>query len=314
MFFKNSLKLIINITTMNTITFCGICKSVNDAAENGHLECLKYLHENRCQWDERACTYAAANGHLECLKYLHENRCQWDERACTYAAENGHLDCLKYLHENECPWDERACTYAAENGHLDCLKYLHENRCPWDKWACSYAAEKGHLDCLKYLHKNKCPWDKWACSYAARNGHLECLEYLHKNRCPWDKWACDHAAANGHIKCLKYLHENGCPCIHSRLKLKIYSTDFDIQAEKEDPDTRSAGGAFGAGPAGASRFVATECCICYTNRNKVQFKPCNHTLCIGCSNKIITKNNAENKDTTCPFCRGNVEENLLLAN
>ena len=38
----------------------------------------------------------------ECLKYVHENGCHWDEDTCKYAAENGHLECLKYAHENGC--------------------------------------------------------------------------------------------------------------------------------------------------------------------------------------------------------------------
>ena len=50
--------------------------------------------------------YAAKYGHLECLKYAHENGCPWDEVTCSEAAENGHLECLKYAHENGCPWDE----------------------------------------------------------------------------------------------------------------------------------------------------------------------------------------------------------------
>ena len=45
------------------------------------------------------------NGHLECLKYAHENGCPWNEDTCSNAAKNGHLECLKYLHENRCPWD-----------------------------------------------------------------------------------------------------------------------------------------------------------------------------------------------------------------
>jgi hypothetical protein len=30
-------------------------------------------------WDEEATKEAAANGHLEYLKYLHENGCPWDK-------------------------------------------------------------------------------------------------------------------------------------------------------------------------------------------------------------------------------------------
>ena len=60
---------------MNNITFCNECKCPNDAAKNGHLECLKYLHENGCPWDKWSCEFASKNGHLEILKYLHENGC-----------------------------------------------------------------------------------------------------------------------------------------------------------------------------------------------------------------------------------------------
>jgi len=54
-------------------------------------------------WDENACDAAAYGGHLECLKYLHENGCPWDKRACASAAGGGHLECMKYLRENGCP-------------------------------------------------------------------------------------------------------------------------------------------------------------------------------------------------------------------
>jgi hypothetical protein len=50
-----------------------------------------------------ACSYEKTDGrddHLGCLKYLHENGCPWDERACAAAARCDRLECLKYLHEN----------------------------------------------------------------------------------------------------------------------------------------------------------------------------------------------------------------------
>ena len=40
---------------------------------------------------------------MECLKYLHEHGCVWDESACEAAALGGHSECLKYLHTHGCP-------------------------------------------------------------------------------------------------------------------------------------------------------------------------------------------------------------------
>jgi len=121
------------------------CKSIKDfkvfgilntnttvyAAEYGHLDCLKYAHENGCPWDDFTTLYAGKNGHLDCLKYAHENGCPWYGSTTLHIACRGHLDCLKYAHENGCPWDIKTTMYAAKNSHLDCLKYAHENGCPW---------------------------------------------------------------------------------------------------------------------------------------------------------------------------------------
>jgi hypothetical protein len=46
------------------------------------------------------CTHVAKGGHLEVLKYAHENGCPWSLWVCAYAAEGGHLEVLKYAHEN----------------------------------------------------------------------------------------------------------------------------------------------------------------------------------------------------------------------
>ena len=104
----------------------------NYFALHGYLNCMRYAHENGCNWNEDTCSNAARNGHLECLKYAHENGCNWNDRTCSYAAKNGHLECLKYAHENGCDWNEDTCSGAANNGHLECLKYAHENGCPCD--------------------------------------------------------------------------------------------------------------------------------------------------------------------------------------
>lgn len=112
--------------------------------------------QNICPWNEFTCAFAAFNGHLDVLKYAHENGCEWDEYTCTCAARNGHLDVLKYAHENGCDWDENTCTCAAENGHLDVLTYAHKNGCEWDDNMCERAALNKHLNILEWTQKNNC--------------------------------------------------------------------------------------------------------------------------------------------------------------
>ena len=51
-----------------------------------------------------ACWFAAVNGHLDCLKYLHETaKAPWNLLAVRGAHENNHPDCLQYLLDNNCP-------------------------------------------------------------------------------------------------------------------------------------------------------------------------------------------------------------------
>ena len=115
----------------------GMKRRFQSAARQGNLEMVKYCVANECPIDEWACANAAEGGHLECLKYLHEEaKAPWDWRSAAWAAANGHLHILEYLVERKYDkYDAYACEYAAENGNLDCLKYLHETaKAPWNYW------------------------------------------------------------------------------------------------------------------------------------------------------------------------------------
>ena len=123
----------LNIATRVNITYYieGCTKqSMKFAAENGHLEIVKFLHKNRTEGcTKSAMDRAAMNGHLEIVKFLHNNRtegCTTDAMDC--AASNGHLETVKWLHENR---TEGCSTYAmnwiAQKGHLEIVKYLKEN-------------------------------------------------------------------------------------------------------------------------------------------------------------------------------------------
>jgi len=190
--------------------------TINAAARQGNLEMVKYCVANQCPFDEGACRSAAANGHLDCLKYLHEDvKAPWDCETAYWAARNGHLHILEYLVEREYDeFDEYACASAAEYGHLECLKYLHEDvKAPWDWETASEAAGNGHLHILEYLVEREYDeFDEYACAYAAWKGHLECLKYLHEDvKAPWGEATVRSAHEYNHSECLQYLLDNDCP-------------------------------------------------------------------------------------------------------
>ena len=135
-------------------------RTIDEAAHKGNLEMVKYCVANKCPMYERAFGCAAQNGHLEVLKYLHEEvKAPWDFRTATWAAANGHLHILEYLIERKFDkYSELACTRAAKYGHLDCLKYLHETaKAPWDEDAVYHAHKNNHPECVQYLLDNNCP-------------------------------------------------------------------------------------------------------------------------------------------------------------
>ncbi len=144
------------------------------AAFKGHLNILKYLRSlpEPCPWDHNTTAWAAEGGHLECLKYAHENGCDWDFLTPALAAFGGHLECLKYAYENGCRWNEITTSYAAQTGHLQSLKYARENGCPWDSRTPYYAAVHNKIECLKYAFENGCPWDPSTRDNTLKFAHL----------------------------------------------------------------------------------------------------------------------------------------------
>jgi len=134
--------------------------TISVAAIQGNLEMVKYCVANQCPISEYACENAAENGHLECLKYLHEEvKVPWDFYIAVCAAQSGHLHILEYLVERKYDkYSKAACEIAAKHGHLDCLVYLHETaKAPWDSWAVCRAHENNQTECLQYLLDNDCP-------------------------------------------------------------------------------------------------------------------------------------------------------------
>ena len=111
--------------------------------EKGYLKLLRlvdiiyYREVSHVECFHTCATY----GHLDCIKYLHEER-GWDleNGICSCAAYNGHYDCLKYTYEKQGYWDDVSYyngtiyVVALYGGNLKCLQYIHEQGCRLDTW------------------------------------------------------------------------------------------------------------------------------------------------------------------------------------
>jgi hypothetical protein len=131
---------------------------MDDAAANGELEAVQWLHLYRTEGcTTAAMDSAAANGHLDVVKWLHANRSEGcTGSAMEFAAGNGHLEIVQWLHVNSpmtCTTD--AMDLAADGGHLATLKWLRANR---DEGCTAMALEgaigNDHLDVACWIQQN----------------------------------------------------------------------------------------------------------------------------------------------------------------
>ena len=118
--------------------------------------------------------FSSFSYNLEYIKYLHENKCPWDESVTYRASEN--IECLKYLHENGYPWNKRSYVNAIKINNFECVKYLYDNGCQWNEDAISTASYCDHFDIFKYLHLNGCPIDKRVVTYGIGKSYVYAIE------------------------------------------------------------------------------------------------------------------------------------------
>ncbi|KYR03033.1 hypothetical protein DLAC_00523 [Tieghemostelium lacteum] len=124
-------------------------------ARNNNMEMIEYIYNSTnyklneiC--DPRIMDNAATNGNLKLLKFLHYNT---NQGCSTNAMDNGSLEVVKFLHENR---SEGCTTYAMDNGSLEVVKFLHENRSE----GCSIEAlnkpdKSKYQEVLQYLLTNR---------------------------------------------------------------------------------------------------------------------------------------------------------------
>ncbi|MCK4967757.1 MAG: ankyrin repeat domain-containing protein [Candidatus Aenigmarchaeota archaeon] len=162
-----------------------LTKEIFNAAAKGHLDCLEYLHKNRCPHDENA-MIIAASGNIDCLSFLCEKKYTITTEVFN-AAATGHITCLRCLcrsyPKSSKNYIQKSTINAAAGGYFGCLEYLYQESisqfgyCQWDSSSTEIATTSGNLDCLKYLITNSCPCNFTSCYLACQPGS-KCIDYL----------------------------------------------------------------------------------------------------------------------------------------
>lgn len=178
------------------------------ALQRGHINCVKYLHEqHNYRYDDfpiDACSVASRYNQLDCLIYLCDYGYKLSVMAIEKAVMYGSLECLLYMYSKGMRGGANICTIAAEHGQIACLKYLHSNGHKIDVEVIEASARYGHTDCLKYALQ--CSHDIGrALIMACGSGNIECLKYLHQNGYKLNKHLYRVALANNKHMCAEYV-------------------------------------------------------------------------------------------------------------
>ncbi len=101
-------------------------------AMGGQIPVLEWCLKNKYNINY-AIQYVVEDGHLHTLKWLKEQKCDFDishDTKCYIAARNGDLEILKLLREIGFPWSCRVYEMALKNGNQELIKWMLENGCP----------------------------------------------------------------------------------------------------------------------------------------------------------------------------------------
>lgn len=152
------------------------------AAQGGRLQLVQWMALNaHASHDVFMTANVAANGHLEMLRWLHENvpYCVWHSGVMDAAAENNHLHVVKWLHANR----TEGCTTKAMNTveSLEMVEWLHFNI---PEAVCTIkvmdsVTTRSHFDTLLFLHAYRSKGcSVRAAANAFENGHFAISKWL----------------------------------------------------------------------------------------------------------------------------------------
>lgn len=187
------------------------------AIRNNYLQIAKYLKKKGfCYFDDMQLGRAAENGHLDIVRFLVENGADihiYDETPLKLATEAGHLNIVKYLAEhgaNIHVGNNDILTIASKEEHLDIVKYLVENGVEINHLSLLFSVSRNRLDMFKYFVKkganinDKC---NELLFLAAERGNLEIIKCLAEKGAfiRVNERVFVRAIEHGHLDILQYL-------------------------------------------------------------------------------------------------------------
>jgi len=140
------------------------------ACKHGKLKVVKYFNSigfykkrRSNMFGDDPITIAAENGHLELLKYFKNLVSEgslpglFGDNCFKLAAEQGHLETVKWLFENNpsiCKNNDNCFIYAVRSGNLELVKFLNDNKFTVNEYSercLEIASTKGYIDILDWL-------------------------------------------------------------------------------------------------------------------------------------------------------------------
>jgi Ankyrin repeats (3 copies) len=130
------------------------------AAQNGHTAMCEYLRAEEYPWGKDACHDAARNGHVDTLKWLHEHGCPWHARTvCEEAAEGGSVDVMEYLQQEGLMETAVVLTNmlnaAGACNNLAAAQWLRQQGAPWPA-VLRYAGNAWAADTKAWARRQGC--------------------------------------------------------------------------------------------------------------------------------------------------------------
>ena len=189
---------------------------ISKTAENGDLQLLKFLY--RAKIDHTAVDNAAKNGHLECVKYLVINGAPIEDSSIDFACAAGHLDIVKFLYNYLKKFTFENLDNSIKSGNFELFKFVYTSGAPRSRYtSCSdadeiflTAATAKNTAVIKFLIDNKLDLGSPSPIFAAAfSGNLEIMQLLENYYKDKDRYYNYHLLSNaikgGHMEILTAL-------------------------------------------------------------------------------------------------------------